>query len=133
MNPAGDGLQAGARCADQPDLASPDTVITASSELSVDGTVTIDAPEVDLSGAVTELSEELLDAAERLAAQCSARGGEALATFIGRGRSGLPIQPADPVIALYDSPGAAQPGGERYTVLPGQLVIDCQEPAKGPA
>ena len=93
---------------------------------SIDGTVTIDAPETDLSGVVVELSEELLDASERLAAQCNARGGRTLATFVGRGRSGLPQQPGDPVVALYAAPGRADPGGERVAMLPGRLEITCE-------
>jgi filamentous hemagglutinin family protein len=103
-------------------LASPDTIISASSAQSIDVTITIEAPETDLSGAVALLSEELLDAAERLAAQCSARGGQARATFIGRGRSGLPAQPGDPIIAQY---GEAA-GGAVTAMLPGRLEITCE-------
>jgi hypothetical protein len=102
-------------------LASPDTVISASSAQSVDGTISIQAPETDLSGAVAPLSGELLDAAEQLAAQCAARGGQARATFVGRGRSGLPAQPGDPITAQYGG-GAS---GTTTAVLAGRVEIAC--------
>ncbi|MFQ5565505.1 MAG: hypothetical protein ACE5EU_04000 [Paracoccaceae bacterium] len=102
-------------------LASPLTIISASSAQSVDGTISIEAPETDLSGAVAPLSGELLDAAERLAAQCAARGGQARATFIGRGRSGLPIQPGDPIIAHYGEAAA----GTEMALLAGRLEVAC--------
>jgi filamentous hemagglutinin family protein len=106
-------------------IASADSVIEASSALGIDGTVTVDAPEADLSGNVTVLPDELLSAAEQLAAQCSARGGRTLATFVGRGRSGLPAQAGDAIVALYRSEGAAGPSDQGKLVLPGHLQIAC--------
>ncbi len=55
--------------------------------------VDIDAPDEDVSGSLSVLPGALLDAARRLSQQCSARGGQTLATFVGSGRGGIPVRP----------------------------------------
>ena len=73
-------------------------IITASSDLGVDGVVEITEPEVDTDAALVELSEEFADPTERVETGCAADEGSSF-TYAGRG--GLPEDPTNP---LFDSP-----------------------------
>jgi len=63
--------------------------------------VRIESPDTDVSTGVVVLSESLMDAAARLAQQCGARGGRTLASFVGVGRGGLPLQPGTVMPSHY--------------------------------
>ena len=111
-------------------IASPDSVIEASSELGVSGTISIESPDVDLTSSVTLLPSTLADVAAELAAQCEARGGKTLASFVGIGRGALPVQPSGGHLAYYladQGPGeAAQRSGEvGLAAAPVTLKIEC--------
>lgn len=84
-------------------LASPDSIIEASSQLGIDGIVQIDAPDTDASSALAVLPAGLMNAAAQLAAQCSARGGRTLASFVGTGRGGLPAGPGELIPSFYSA------------------------------
>jgi hypothetical protein len=106
-------------------VASPGSVVEASSQLGIDGNVTIDASQRELVGQVVVLPDELLDATQQLAEQCSARGGKTLATFVGRGRSGLPQQPGGVIFAEYGDGDHAASGSSGSMLQPGRLQISC--------
>jgi large exoprotein involved in heme utilization and adhesion len=106
-------------------VASPGSVVEASSQLGIDGNVTIDASQRDLVGQVVVLPDELLDATQQLAEQCSARGGKTLATFVGRGRSGLPQQPGGVIFAEYSDGDPAASASRGSMLQPGRLQISC--------
>ncbi len=84
-------------------LASPDSIVSASSAKSVPGTVSISTSGTDIGGTLVVLPEALADAAMQLAEQCEARGGRTLASFVGTGRGGLPAGPEDPMPAYYQA------------------------------
>ena len=58
-------------------LVSPDSTISASSALGVDGVVQVNAPETELAGSLATLSEEFVDAAGLVTERCDLAGGEA--------------------------------------------------------
>jgi len=75
-------------------LASPDSLVSASSALGVAGTVDIRAPVTSLSGRFAPLPEAFLSAAELLPVQCAARLREGKSSsFVLGGREGLPLEP----------------------------------------
>jgi hypothetical protein len=77
-------------------LASADSVLSASSNLGVDGLIIVDAPENTLRGDEHRLPDNLLDATELLKEHCAARNSDA-STFIVRGRDGMPESPDLPL------------------------------------
>ena len=74
-------------------LADDQSIVSASSDLGIDGTVAIDAPDTDLTGGLTTLNADFLNAAALLAQQCAARGGQTVASLTATGRGGLPSGP----------------------------------------
>lgn len=119
-------------------IATPDSVVEASSQLGVSGTVQITSPDTDVTTGVVVLSEALADAAARLAQQCGARGGRTLASFVGVGRGGLPVQPGPAMPSHYLASGGGKlSGGAAGTVgqvaglpsgavyVPATLQIEC--------
>ncbi|MEE9534558.1 MAG: filamentous hemagglutinin N-terminal domain-containing protein [Acidimicrobiia bacterium] len=75
-------------------LASPDSVVSASSALGVAGRVDIRAPVTNLSGTLAPLPEAVLQATALLREACAARaqGGQYSSLVLG-GRDGLPWEP----------------------------------------
>lgn len=67
--------------------------ITATSELSVDGDIRIDAPEANLSGSLTDLETELVDISDLLRERCAARAPDQTGTLSTAGASNLPVSP----------------------------------------
>lgn len=67
--------------------------IDASAPFGLPGTVSVSAPEVDLSGILIGLSGELMDAANQLRPDCGVRLMGNVSSFIVLGRGGLPIAP----------------------------------------
>ncbi len=73
-------------------LADPNSQISASSELGIDGTVDIRTPVADLSASVTPLSRTFVQAAPR--AKCATRLPDGKpASLIVRGRGSIPAEP----------------------------------------
>jgi hypothetical protein len=88
-------------------LASTDSVISASSRLGIDGTVTIDAPDLDLSRSLAALPEAPLDVAGLLGERCASRSSAAASSFVVRGHEGVPASHAEGLmLALVRSTGA---------------------------
>ena len=78
-------------------LADPVSVVDASSQLGVSGTVDIQAPINSVSGLVSPLSSEFTSASALLKERCIARireGGK-YSSFVVGGRDGLPIEPGN--------------------------------------
>ncbi len=70
-----------------------DTIIDASAPFGVPGTVIVSAPEVDLSGVLTILPGNFLDASVLLRPDCGIRLGGNISSFLVMPRGGLPITP----------------------------------------
>ncbi|MEM6837117.1 MAG: S-layer family protein [Cyanobacteria bacterium P01_C01_bin.120] len=74
------------------DELTPANDITASSQFGVNGTVTIDSPEVDPDSGIVELPAELADASNQIAAGCADTSEN---SFVATGRGGVPPTPGD--------------------------------------
>lgn len=75
-------------------LVDPRTVVDASSQLGISGTIDIQAPTNNISGIVTPLSSDFVSAAGLLKERCIARIREGkYSSFVVGGRDGLPIEP----------------------------------------
>lgn len=75
-------------------LASPDSSVTASSALGVDGLVDIQSPITSISGSFAPLPETFVNTSELLPVRCAARlrNGQS-SSFVVRGRDALPPTP----------------------------------------
>ena len=75
---------------------TPFSDITASSQFGINGTVTLNLPNIDPNRGLVELPVALVDPASRIALGCSA-GGQARkeSRFVTLGRGGLPTSPED--------------------------------------
>jgi len=92
------------------------SVISASSELGIDGAIVIDAPDSDVEGSLALLNGEFLDAAAKLSQQCSVRAGTSSATLVAGGRGALPDGPEHFLnMALFIAPGSGERTGARPT------------------
>ncbi len=79
------------------------SVIDASSDFGVDGTVEILSPDADLNGAVIQLPDAFADASALLRDRCALRDQDAAGQFLVLGRDALPPSPDLP---LAPAPGA---------------------------
>jgi large exoprotein involved in heme utilization and adhesion len=75
-------------------LADPSSVVDASSEKGISGTVNIESPVQNVGGRLTPLSQPFSSAAALLAQRCAARAADGkFSTFVVAGREGLPAEP----------------------------------------
>lgn len=89
-------------------LADPASLVNASSQKGISGNVNIQAPVTNLSGAITPLSDNPVDAAALVRASCAARfAGGSRSSLVQRGRDTLP---ADPGSGLMTGPLWARGG-----------------------
>ena len=69
------------------------SLIDASAPFGLPGTVSVSAPQVDLSGSLIGLPSNLLGTETQLRPDCGVRLAGNISSFIVLGRGGLPIQP----------------------------------------
>ena len=69
------------------------SLIDASAPFGLPGTVSVSAPDLDLSGSLVGLPGNLLDVENQLRPDCRVRLAEKMSSFIMLGRGGLPIEP----------------------------------------
>jgi large exoprotein involved in heme utilization and adhesion len=76
-------------------LADPASLVSASSELGISGTVDIQAPVTSLGGTLAALPQAFVNVAALLPARCAARwrGGKTSSLVLG-GRDSLPLEPS---------------------------------------
>jgi filamentous hemagglutinin family protein len=82
-------------------IASTDSVVSASSQSGISGTVVISGPRVDVNGALVVLSTELRSAAEVLRHSCATQTAQPQSSLVEGGRGGLPQDPDTTLPALY--------------------------------
>ncbi len=82
-------------------ITTPDSSVTASSALGIDGTVDVQAPDEEITGALTALPAAFLDASALLRSRCGARIVKRASSFIVSGPGALPIRPEDPQPIFY--------------------------------
>ena len=85
-------------------VASPDSVVSAASDLGIDGEVQINSGDIDTVGEVEALDASFLDASKLLRASCAARATETGGSFVVVSRRGLPISPEGLLLA-FDAVG----------------------------
>lgn len=81
------------------DLQKLPSSITAISQTSptLNGQVTINAPDTDPSRGLIQLPSNLVDASRQIAQGCTPRRGQNASHFIATGRGGLPQSPNEPL------------------------------------
>jgi hypothetical protein len=86
-------------------IPSSDSLVSASSQLGISGTVVINGPRVDVNGALVVLSTQLRGRTEVLREACESRTGRPLSSLVEAGRGGLPHDPeSHPPRPLYRRP-----------------------------
>jgi large exoprotein involved in heme utilization and adhesion len=89
-------------------LASPDSLVQASSQRGISGEISISAPNVDVSSGLSALPSAFFDASLLLRESCAARAGRAASSsFTGVGRGGLPASPGGMAFGSYAAADAA--------------------------
>lgn len=76
-------------------IPSSNSIVSASSQLGVSGTVTVTSQFTDLSGGLLGLQANYLDATGLLRAPCAAKNAEKTSSFLQLGRGGIPSSPED--------------------------------------
>jgi large exoprotein involved in heme utilization and adhesion len=108
-------------------VVSPDSLISASSQLGLQGTVEIRAPDTDLAGNLAELPASFLDAVGLMSERCAARrGGERAGSLVVTGRQGVAPSPDGPLPAFAaPAPGwAADPAASPPAQLVTALLVE---------
>jgi len=82
-------------------IPSSNSIISATSQLGISGTIEINGPRVDVSGALVVLSSDLRGRAAVLREACSARSDRPISSLVEAGRGGLPQDPDATLPALY--------------------------------
>lgn len=81
-------------------LRSSESIIDASAETGIDGTVVVSSPEADVTSGLVVLPAEFVDAGSRMKESCAIRGAAEASRFDRAGRA-LPPGPSDPQVATY--------------------------------
>jgi filamentous hemagglutinin family protein len=82
-------------------IPSTDSIVSATSELGISGTIVINGPRVDVNGALVVLSTQLRGRTELLREACAARADRPISSLVEAGRGGLPTDPEATLPALY--------------------------------
>lgn len=90
------------RIAAQNYLASPDSVVEASSQLGIAGTIQITSPNSDVGAGLAALPAKFFDAAAMLRQSCALRTGSNASSFVAVGRGGLPPAPDGLLASMSD-------------------------------
>jgi filamentous hemagglutinin family protein len=105
-------------------IPSSDSVVSASSELGISGTIVINGPRVDVNGALVVLSTQLRSRTEVLREACAARAGQPISSLVEAGRGGLPQDPEATLPALYIAGRDLNPNPQ-----PGNDTVELSGPA----
>jgi filamentous hemagglutinin family protein len=110
------------------DLAS---VIEATSELGIDGTVSVSSPSSDVTGSLVALQASFFDAGAELARGCATRPGGTQSSLARAVQGAVPANPGRPLLADYgdlsEATSAAEVGGAgvfAFDVVPTAPVPD---------
>jgi large exoprotein involved in heme utilization and adhesion len=82
-------------------IPSSDSVVAATAQLGISGTIVINGPRVDVNGALVVLSSQLRGRTEVLREACAARADRPISSLVEAGRGGLPQDPEATLPALY--------------------------------
>jgi filamentous hemagglutinin family protein len=99
-----------------------ETAITASSQLSSSGTISVNAFTTDVSGAVAELPSGLAQSAALLRASCAVRMAEGRASsLVVAGREGVPVEPGGFLPSELTEPRVARAANDTPLLSPIEL------------
>jgi len=105
-------------------IASPDSVLDASSELGVDGTINILSPDEEVTSNLVELPAAYLDASGLLRERCSSRHQATGSSFVVAGRDSLPTTPGSQYSLLSSiSDGVSGPAALTRATSPAQQFM----------
>ncbi|MEH2233049.1 MAG: filamentous hemagglutinin N-terminal domain-containing protein [Nostoc sp.] len=76
---------------------TPQSDITASSELGINGNIEITTPDIDPTRGLVELPINLVDASNQISTACTPGTRQFQNTFVATGRGGLPMSPTEPL------------------------------------
>ncbi|QTA81809.1 Filamentous hemagglutinin family N-terminal domain-containing protein, CHAT domain-containing [Desulfonema limicola] len=76
-------------------ISDPYSIVKASSELGIDGTVNIESPESDISSSLAVLPGSFIDASKWIKTPCSLRTGEDVSRLVQIPRDAIPESPDD--------------------------------------
>ncbi len=88
-------------------LASPDSVVEASSQLGIAGTIQITSPNSDVGAGLAVLPAKFFDAAAMLRESCAVRSAGSASSLVVSGRGGLPSSPEGYLFSPYWGQGDA--------------------------
>jgi hypothetical protein len=71
------------------------STIDASSQFGISGTINIDSPIQNLSGAIAPLPESIVEVAALYNAQCAGQKGGQFSSFTLQGRDRIPLEPGE--------------------------------------
>jgi filamentous hemagglutinin family protein len=95
-------------------LADANSVVSASSQFGVNGTVNIQSPTSQLSGRIVPLPQSVLQTTPLLQQRCEAKAAGDVSSFVMAGRETLPTEPGgwlgSPLYAAGERPGAIGDG-----------------------
>jgi len=83
-------------------IESTDSLVDASSQLGIDGTVEIEAPSIETDSSVQVLSTRYLDTRQWQQQPCAARNGGEVSRFVVANKRGVPNMPDDMMSASID-------------------------------
>jgi large exoprotein involved in heme utilization and adhesion len=99
-------------------LADPSSLISASSQSGPQGTVTVQAPIQNLSGAMVPMQQEYMPATTLLSQRCAARVSDGkVSTFVVTLREGLPPEPGGPLPSPLEDLDRAVTQTDRQSLL----------------
>jgi large exoprotein involved in heme utilization and adhesion len=98
-------------------IQSPDSTITASSQLGLSGAIAISSPETDIVQRLVAIGATFVDPSQQLSASCASRSGSVESSLVSGWRGGLPADPGRLLLGGYlgDLPprqGAAPSGAK---------------------
>jgi filamentous hemagglutinin family protein len=120
-------------------IQSSNSVIQASSELGLSGTVTIAAPNTDVASSLIVLPETFIDVSSQLREACTVRSGRPANSFAAGGRGGLPPDPSAPLSASpfgqplekQSATGSPSPSSRRPQAAKPVTVAGVPQPVPG--
>jgi len=113
-------------------LADQTSLVSASSQFGLSGTVTIQSPVSSLSGSLATLPQQPLQAQNLLRQRCAAQGNGQLSSLVVAGRDALPVEPGgwllSPMALMADDVPSTRPplgaGSPLDTLRQGQALAE---------
>ena len=109
--------------------------ISASSELGVDGVISLVSPETDSTREGINLLEQIIDPEAIVVQACSSNQGLAFSEFMITGRGGLPPRPNTPLtseaLISFEQPAVSEPQSSRLKRIDEQQTSQLPPPARG--